>query len=89
MGSKEAVKDGNAGGVRLRLPGYFDMPLEKLFRAPPPRVRATRCLPLLPMFACICSLGLAVGLVVGVGCGGWLWGWLWGWQWCCLWCCLW
>jgi hypothetical protein len=33
-GTKETVVDGNAGAVRLRLPGYFDLPLEKMFKAP-------------------------------------------------------
>ena len=34
LGTKEIVRDGNAGAVRVRLPGYFDIPLEKLFKAP-------------------------------------------------------
>lgn len=33
-GTKESVQDGNAGAVRLRLPGYFDMRLEKMFKVP-------------------------------------------------------
>ena len=33
-GTKETVHDGNAGAVRIRLPGYFDISLEKMFVAP-------------------------------------------------------
>lgn len=38
LGSKEEVKDGHGGAVRIRLPGYFDMPLERIFKAPPARI---------------------------------------------------
>jgi hypothetical protein len=37
-GTKEAVSDGNSGAVRIRRPGYFDITLEKDFKAKPAEI---------------------------------------------------
>lgn len=33
IGTKELLTDGHGGAVRIRLPGYFDITLEKDFKA--------------------------------------------------------